>query len=99
MSRKVAESIKRGLLQALAYAEGTADISKYRIHVPREYDALAIRRKLGMTQREFAQRFRFDLNTLRDWEHRRSVPLGHLRYYLVVIDRAPRAVQKALRAA
>ena len=99
MSRKFVESLERSLLQALAYAEGTADVSQYRVHVPREIDVRAIRGKLGMTQKEFAQQFWFDVNTLRDWEHRRSVPLGHLRAYLLVIGRAPKAVQKALRAA
>ena len=99
MSRKVAERLERSLNQALAYAKGTADVSQYRVHVPGEIDVRAIRLKLGMTQERFAQEFGFSVNTLRHWEHRKRVPEGPTRAYLLVIDRAPKAVQKALRAA
>ena len=57
MTSKVAESIRRGLEEALAYAEGTADTSRYGIHVPADIDVKAIRTKLNMTQEEFAGRF------------------------------------------
>lgn len=99
MSRKVAESLERGLRQALAFMDGTADVSKYRVHIPREIDVRAIRGKLGMTQEEFAQQFRFSVNALRHWEQGRRVPEGPTRAYLMVIDRAPKVVQKALKAA
>ena len=39
----VAESIRRGLEQAVAYAEGTADTNAYRVHVPEQIDVKAIR--------------------------------------------------------
>lgn len=99
MSKKVANSIRRGLEQALAFAEGTADPSQYRIHIPHEIDVRRIREKLGMTQEEFARQFGFSVNTLRHWEQGRRVPEGPTRAYLLVIDRAPKAVQKALKAA
>ena len=50
-----------------------------------------------MTQEEFAGRFGFSINTLRHWEQRRRVPEGPTRAYILVIDRNPKAVQKALR--
>jgi putative transcriptional regulator len=50
-----------------------------------------------MTQGEFAGRFGFSINTLRHWEQGRRVPEGPTRAYLLVIDRNPKAVQKALR--
>lgn len=96
---KVATSIRRGLEEALAYAEGTADIGRYRVHVPLDIDVKLIRTKLEMTQEEFAGRFGFSINTLRHWEHGRRVPEGPARAYLLVIDRDPKAVQKALKAA
>ncbi len=99
MSKAVAKSIKRGLEEALAYAKGEADVSKYRVHVPGEIDVRAIRKKLGMTQEKFAREFGFSVNTLRHWEHGTRVPEGPTRAYLLVIDRNPKAVQKALRAA
>lgn len=99
MTNKVAESIRRGLEEALAYVEGTADTSRYGIHVPVDIDVKAIRTKLNMTQEEFAGRFGFSINTLRHWEQGRRMPEGPTRAYLLVIDRNPKAVQKALRAA
>jgi len=94
----VADSIRRGLEQAAAFAEGTADESAYRIHVPKRIDVKAIRAKLDMTQEEFAGRFGFSVNTLRHWEQGSRQPEGPARAYLLVIDRAPRAVQDALQA-
>jgi putative transcriptional regulator len=99
MSSKVAISIRRGLEEALAYAESTADTSRYGVHIPEDIDVKAIRAKLDMTQEEFAGRFGFSVNTLRHWEQGRRVPEGPTRAYLLVIDRNPKAVQKALKAA
>jgi putative transcriptional regulator len=99
MTSRVAESIRRGLEEALAYAEGTADTSRYRVHIPEDIDVKAIRAKLEMTQEEFAGHFGFSVNTLRHWEQGRRVPEGPTRAYLLGIDRNPKAVQKALKAA
>jgi putative transcriptional regulator len=94
---KVADNIRRGLQQAVAFAEGTADARAYRVHVPERIDVRAIRTKLDMTQEEFAGRFGFSINTLRHWEQGSRQPEGPTRAYLLVIDRAPQAVQKALQ--
>ena len=93
----VADSIRRGLNEALAYAEGKADANAYRVHVPERIDVKAIRTKLDMTQEEFAGRFGFSVNTLRHWEQGSRQPEGPTRAYLLVIDRAPKVVQKALQ--
>jgi putative transcriptional regulator len=95
---KIADSIRLGLQEAVAYAEGKADESSYRVHVPREIDVKAIRAGLDMTQEEFAGRFGFSVNTLRHWEQGSRQPEGPARAYLRVIERAPMVVQKALQA-
>lgn len=97
-TNRVADSIRRGLEQAVAYANGSADRSVYGVHVPQGIDVRAIRTKLGMTQDEFAGRFGFSVNTLRHWEQGKRQPERATRAYLLVIERAPKAVQKALRA-
>ena len=51
-----------------------------------------------MTQEEFAGRFGFSVNTLRHWEQGSRQPEGPTRAYLLVIERAPKAVQNALQA-
>jgi len=95
---KVADSIRRGLEQAIAFAEGKADENAYGVHVPERIDVKAIRSKLAMTQEEFAGRFGFSVRTLRHWEQGARQPEGPARAYLLVIDRAPQAVQAALHA-
>ncbi len=96
---KVAQSIRRGLEEAVAYAKGEANAKLYRVHVPQRIDVRGIRTKLGMTQEEFAGSFGFNINTLRHWEQGKRQPEGPTRAYLLVIDRAPKTVQKVLRAA
>ena len=96
MSDKPLDSIRRGLEQALAYAQGTADENEYGAHIPAEIDVKAIRVRLGMTREEFAGRFGFCVKTLRHWEQKQRKPEGPARAYLLVIDRDPQAVRKAL---
>ena len=96
---KIANSVRRGLKETTAYADGKADKRAYRIHVPKKIDVKAIRTRLEMTQEEFAARFGFSVNTLRRWEQGARQPEGPTRTYLLVIERAPKAVQKALQTA
>ncbi|HEX9326068.1 MAG TPA: helix-turn-helix domain-containing protein [Reyranella sp.] len=58
--------------------------------------AKIIRRALGLTQQEFAARFRIPLGTLRDWEQGAAEPDRAAQAYLTVIARNPKAVEKAL---
>jgi putative transcriptional regulator len=99
VKKSVESSILRGMRQALAFMDGTGDPSKYRVHIPREIDVRRIRTKLGMTQAQFAREFGFSIDTLRHWEQGRRMPEGPARAYLKVIDHAPKAVAKALKAA
>ena len=55
-----------------------------------------IRRALGLSQDDFAARYRIPIGTLRDWEQGRAVPDQAARAYLTVIARDPEAVRKAL---
>jgi putative transcriptional regulator len=99
MSGTVADSIRRGLEEAVACARGEADESRYRVHLPERVDVRAIRTRLGMTQEQFAAIFGFSVNTLRRWEQGKRQPEGPTRAYLLVIESDPEAVRKALRAA
>ncbi len=62
-------------------------------------DVGAIRRRLNMTQKEFAVSFGFPLKTLQNWEQVVREPDGPARAYLIVIDRKPEVVLEALRTA
>ena len=58
-----------------------------------------IRRALGLTQEEFAVRYRIPLGTLRDWEQGAKQPDQAARAYLRAIAGDPAAVQRALHTA
>lgn len=93
---KAGHRIIRSAKQALAFAEGRADLSKYRVHVPDDIDVRAIRRKVGMTQETFARHFGVSKRTVQDWEQKHRMPSGAARAFLTVIDREPEAVRRAL---
>jgi transcriptional regulator with XRE-family HTH domain len=57
---------------------------------------VALRKRLGLDQRQFAERFRIDLETLKAWEQAMAVPDDIARVYLQVIERNPEAVAVAL---
>ena len=58
-----------------------------------------VRQALGLSQEEFAERFKIPVGTLRDWEQGRVEPDQAARAYLMVIARNPKAVREALEAA
>src|SRR5580700_9208114 len=55
-----------------------------------------IRRALGLTQEEFAERYHIPLGTLRDWEQGRAEPDQPTRAYLTLIARDPDGVNRLL---
>src|SRR5437016_5589145 len=85
--------------EARAIARGEADPSTYRVHIPVDVNVKAIRRKLGLSQDTFAQRYGLTAARVRDWEQGRSKPDSAARAYLIVIDRNPGAVEDALAPA
>jgi putative transcriptional regulator len=54
------------------------------------------RSDLGLTQAEFAARFRVPVGTLRDWEQARATPPDFALAYVTVIARFPELVTEAL---
>jgi putative transcriptional regulator len=82
--------------QALAFAEGNADEQAYRIHIPEEIDVRKIREDMGMSQAQFAAYFGFSVRTLQEWEQWRSFPRGVAKNFLLLLQREPDMVRKAL---
>jgi putative transcriptional regulator len=60
--------------------------------------ARGVRKRLGLSQADFAKRFRVPLGTLRDWEQGRRQPDAPALAYLRVIAREPEVVARALAA-
>ena len=65
-------------------------------NVPAAVDVLEIRKRLSLTQRQFAEVFAIPYGTVRDWEQGKRQPDAAARAYLCVIDRATDAVRNAL---
>lgn len=96
-TRSVGSEIVEALQNAVAYAKG--DHSKGRAHrvlVPPRIDVKQVRRKLGLSQSDFAEKFGISAATLRNWEQGRRQPDGPARVLLTIIDREPAAVQRVL---
>lgn len=91
---KAGESILRGACEALAFARGARE--GYVVHVPEQVDVKAIRRRLGLSQRRFAERFGFKLDAVQNWEQGRRGPEG--RRPRVPARRRARAGRRAARA-
>ena len=80
--------------QALAFAQGENNAGV--VHIPREIDTARIRKKIKMSQSQFAAYFGVSVRTVQEWEQGRVVPSGAARAFLTVIDREPDAVRRAL---
>lgn len=87
-------SIRQGLTEAIAHAEGGAGTTK--VYQPTPLDVAALRARMDMTQEQFAARFGFSVSTLRHWERGDRKPAGAALVLLNVIERDPRSVLRAL---
>ena len=83
--------------QARRIARGKADPATYRMHIPAKVDVAAIRRRTKLSQNAFAARFGITPATLKDWEQHRREPEGPARTLLLIIDKEPEAVTRALK--
>jgi putative transcriptional regulator len=83
--------------EAQAIARGEMEPAS--IFVPGDVDVRAIRKRLGLSQAGFAQRFGLSTAAVRDWEQHRRRPDSAARVLLMVIDKEPEAVSRALAAA
>lgn len=96
---KPGSRILQGAREALAFAEGKGDAGAFRIHVPETVDVKRIRRKLGLSQQAFAAHYGFTVGRVRDWEQGRSPIDTPSRILLLVIEKEPEAIERALAAA
>ena len=80
--------------EALAIAEGKKTTP--RTVEPKPIDVATVRRKLGLSQARFAERYGLSLATVRDWEQHRRHPDQAARVLLQVIVKEPEAVERYL---
>ena len=93
---KFSKELVKSMGEACEHVEGKR--GSVRVHVVEMPDVRAIRRKLRMSQTEFAMRFRIPLPTLKNWEQgRRRQPDAPASAYLYAIARRPREISEALK--
>ena len=68
-------------------AEAMRDMARY---------ARRVRKRLGLTQLEFARRIDVPHETIRNWEQGKRCPTGAARALLRVLDKAPETALRAL---
>ncbi len=86
-----------GMENALTYAEGRPVVGarSTKIDVPM-VEVRAIRRRLDLTQKAFAETFGFSLSSVRNWEQGARRPEKAARILLAIIERYPAAVRDTL---
>ncbi|MHB8433501.1 MAG: helix-turn-helix domain-containing protein [Candidatus Tyrphobacter sp.] len=62
----------------------------------RNVNVRALRERLGLTQEEFARRYRFPLRSVQEWEQGRKRPAPGTMTLLLAISRKPKALADAL---
>lgn len=96
---KVEKRMLANIRQGRAIVRGEAEADTYEIHTPSSIDVAKLRKALGMSQAQFSERFGFNPASVKDWEQGRANPTGPMRAYLKVIEKEPKAVQRALENA
>jgi len=95
---KLSDELLKSLEEALAHAGGKR--TRARVHkVPvKPADIQKARRRLGLSQDQFADAFGVSASTLRKWEQGQRSPTGAAKTLLKIIEREPEAVVRALKA-
>lgn len=91
---EIFDSIQKGLNEAVAFAKG--EQAKAVVHDFSAIDVKNVRKKIGMSQNEFASAFGISVSTLRHWERGDRKPQGPALVLLNVVAKEPKAVLKAL---
>ncbi len=88
--------VEEALKEVLAHRRGEVDLPSRIVDDPSAERILAIRKRMKLSRRRFAERFGLDARAIQDWEQGRRTPDRAARVLLAVIDREPEAVDRAL---
>jgi len=93
------ESIIAGLREAVDWSKGEpVPMGKTTVQVP-TVDVQQVRKRMRLSQDEFAAKFGFAAASVRNWEQGRRQPEGPARVLLAVIDQHPEVVEEVLQPA
>src|SRR6202035_5605190 len=82
-----------GMKQVLAHQRGKIELEQV---WPKPIDVKAIRKRVKMSQAEFARTYGISKRALQEWEQGGRQPDSAARAYLTVIAKAPMVVRRAL---
>lgn len=71
---------------------------KYKFQGNRPVSVVELRERLGLTQKEFADKFKLSLSTIQNWEQGQNKPKGAAKLFLELIAHDPEFVANTLAA-
>jgi len=86
--------IIEGLEQSIAWTKGGNNRVRVTVVAAPKVNVRRVRRKMGLSQAQFATRFGLPPATLKNWEQGRSHPDSPARVLLAVIAKHPEAVKE-----
>lgn len=99
-NKSLGQELIEAMEEAVAYSKGELKLKERVVKVaPKLVDVASIRRCLGLSQRDFANRYGFSVRALQDWEQNRRMPDRSARILLKIIERRPEAVEEVLETA
>ena len=93
---KVGREVEGALGEVLAHVRGEVDLPCRIVDDPSAERILALRKRMKLSRQKFADRFGLDARAVQDWEQGRRLPDRAARVLLTVIERNPKAVERAL---
>ena len=93
---KVGREVEKALGEVLTHVRGEVDLPCRIVDDPSAERILALRKRMKLSRQKFADRFGLDARAVQDWEQGRRLPDRAARVLLTVIERDPKAVERAL---
>ncbi len=93
---RVGLEVENALGEVLAHVRGEIDLPCRIVDDPSARRIVALRKRMKLSRRKFADRFGLDARAVQEWEQGRRVPDRAARVLLTVIERDPDAVERAL---
>ena len=93
---RLGQEVETALGEVVAHVRGEVELPCRIVAEPSAEHIFAIRKRMKLSRRKFADRFGLDARAVQDWEQGRRVPDRAARVLLTVIDRDPQAVVRAL---
>lgn len=93
---ELGRELEAALGEVLAHVRGETPLPARIVDDPAAEHIVALRNRMKLSRQRFADRFGLDVRAVQEWEQGRRVPDRAARVLLTVIERDPKAVERAL---